>query len=239
MSAKPPVLLHLGCGLGRLEGWVNCDKYPTEFADAVFDLEERWPFEDGQVREIYASHVLEHVGHEHFFREAWRVLEPNGGICVRVPYGGHRLAWSDPTHVKAWWAESFCYLQPDYGRVVGNPQEFGWPAPFGVAKISLRLAAKWARLMRNRWTRRLLLPWFENIENSVEELWAWLYAIKDQASRDEFTSTRSSNAVPVLYTMYTHHYEGRATLREGEMPALTTLRGSETVGRYGFDAIPN
>src|SRR6267142_29393 len=142
MSAKPHVLLHLGCGMSRMDGWVNCDLHATSHADVVFDVQERWPFEDNQVREVYASHMLEHIrDFNAFFKELWRVLEPNGNVCLRMPYGGHRLAWTDPTHLKAWYAESFCFLQPGYGEHVGNPQEFKWPAPFGVAAIDLRITS--------------------------------------------------------------------------------------------------
>lgn len=234
MSSKPPILLHLGCGYGRIEGWVNADLNPTPTTDMVFDLMKPWPIEDGQVREIYASHVLEHLpDFRHFFREAWRVLEPNGGIVLRVPYGGHRLAWIDPTHVKAWYAESFCFLQPGYGDSVKNPQEKEWDAPFGISHVQLKLAAKWAFFMRHWLTRKLLLPWMDNIENSVEEIWAFLFALKTPEAARQFLAHRQPNSAFSRYVMYQHHLEGREDLRPGEVPVLTELHNY--TAKYGFD----
>lgn len=210
MSGKPPLLLHLGCGMSRMEGWTNCDLHATPFADVVFDVQQRWPFEDNQVREIYASHMLEHIGDFNaFFKEMWRVLEPNGNVCLRMPFGGHRLAWTDPTHLKAWYAESFCFLQPGYGEQIGNPQEIGWPAPYAVSEINLRVAAKFAPVLRWKLGRRLLLPWLENMENSVEEVWAWLFAIKTPEAIEEFKRTRRPYSVPTQYAMYGHHLSGK------------------------------
>lgn len=221
---KPPVLLHLGCGTTRLDGWVNCDFVATEFADQVFDAQVApWPFEDNSVREIYASHMLEHLADFNtFFKEAWRVLEPNGAVGIRVPYGGHSLAWSDPTHLRPWYAGSFCYLQPGYGEAVRNPQEFEWSAPFGVAKIDLRIAGKFAPIMRWKLGRKLLLPWIDNIQNGVEEVFAWLYAIKSPEAVALFKQGNpNANAVPVTFCMYRHQFQGHATLPEGDTLGLT------------------
>jgi SAM-dependent methyltransferase len=128
-----PVLLHLGCGGQRQAGWINCDLTPGPAVDVTFDLLKPWPFPADCADEIYASHVLEHL-HDPcaFFREAWRVLKAGHRLHLRLPYGGHRAAWWDHTHVKPWFAESFCFLQPGYAEAIGNPQHDAWDTPFGI-----------------------------------------------------------------------------------------------------------
>jgi SAM-dependent methyltransferase len=52
------------------------------------DLNRRWPFADGHVAIVYASHVYEHLSGGAaalFLREAWRCLEPGGALRVVVP----------------------------------------------------------------------------------------------------------------------------------------------------------
>src|SRR5689334_3994902 len=94
---KPsPVKLHIGCGDHRIEGFINCDLYETKATDRVFDCTGRWPFEDSSVATIYSAHMLEHLtDFKGFFREAHRVLKPEGCLQIRVPYGGHRAAYWD------------------------------------------------------------------------------------------------------------------------------------------------
>lgn len=237
MSTKPPILLHLGCGFGRLEGWINCDLHPSATTDMVFDVQQPWPFEDNQAREIYASHMLEHLADPMaFFREAWRVLEPNGTMCLRVPHGGHRLAWSDPTHLRPWYAESFCFLQPGYGVEVRNPQEVAWRAHFAVDACKVRIAAKFAPIMRRRWLRKPLVRWLDNIANSAEEVYAYLYALKTVDAVEEFMRSRIPWSIPARYCMYRHHFEGRRDLREGEPAELVDL--DEFDARHAFDDNP-
>jgi ubiquinone/menaquinone biosynthesis C-methylase UbiE len=203
----------------------------------VFDVQKPWPFEDNQAREIYASHMLEHLSDfMAFFREAWRVLEPNGNMCLRVPHGGHRLAWSDPTHLRPWFAESFCFLQPGYGKEVRNPQETAWGYHFGVHAVQVRVAAKFAPIMRHKWLRKPLIRWLDNIANSAEEVYAYLYAIKTPDAVEEFMQRRIPYSLPARYAMYKHHLEGRKELREGEPATLVDL--DEFMASHGFDNNP-
>jgi SAM-dependent methyltransferase len=236
VNGKPPILLHLGCGHTRMDGWVNCDLFPTPETDVVFDVQREWPFADNSVKEIYASHMLEHLDNFFvFFAEAWRVLQPNGTMAIRTPYGAHRLAWTDPTHLRPWFAESFAFLQPGYGVSVRNPQETEWLATFGVAWIDLRVAWKWAPVMRWKWGRKLLVPFLENIENSVQELWAYLYALKTPDAIEHYKSIRVPYSVPARYAMYKHHLELRADLHEGEWPQLIAFDETNFRAIHGLD----
>jgi len=79
--------LNVGSGKHPLVDWINADLFLD--ADLNFDIRERWPVADGQLRVIRLEHVLEHVeypGHAlHVLCECYRVLQPNGIVRVGVP----------------------------------------------------------------------------------------------------------------------------------------------------------
>lgn len=91
------VKLNLGSGSAPLEGYINCDLYPSgtmvlgatepnKDVDMVFDLRNGLPFDDESVDEIIAIQVLEHLESPlSLLEEAYRVLKPGGIIDVGVP----------------------------------------------------------------------------------------------------------------------------------------------------------
>lgn len=222
-----PLRLHLGCGYGRMEGWVNCDLVANPNVDAAFDVQKDWPFGDNTAGAIYASHLLEHLRDPlNFFREAWRVLQPNAPMLLRLPHGGHELAWVDLTHIRPWFPASFCVLQPGYEQAVGNPQHGVWRWPFGIEAVDLRISGAWARPMRYWPLRKRLLAWGTHIQNFVEELWVHAFALKTPEAVAMYRAAQSPNAVRVRWAMYRHQFE-RRNLREGEAPALAVF-GDDT-----------
>jgi SAM-dependent methyltransferase len=96
------VRLNLGCGGKIMAGWVNCDHHPLPGVDQVMDLDSfPWPFDDGSVDEIVASHVFEHVRFPvDFVLECWRVLRPHGKLTIQCPHWTSENAFTDPTHVR-------------------------------------------------------------------------------------------------------------------------------------------
>jgi predicted SAM-dependent methyltransferase len=55
--------LNLGCGMRRLDGFVNVDKFGEP--ELRHDLETfPWPWPDDSVVEVLLNHVLEHLGHD-------------------------------------------------------------------------------------------------------------------------------------------------------------------------------
>jgi len=78
--------LHIGCGEGRLEGWVNIDVHPAPLAMNVL-----WglPFGAGSARCVFVSHLLEHlffpIDVRAFLGELRRVLAPGGIVRIVVP----------------------------------------------------------------------------------------------------------------------------------------------------------
>lgn len=109
----PGLKLNIGAGFRRLDGYVSVDSFPGCEPDVLWDLERTpWPFANNSVDEIFAFHVLEHIGQTPatFFaviREIYRVVRHGGTIAAVVPHPLHRSFISDPTHVRPFTVETF------------------------------------------------------------------------------------------------------------------------------------
>jgi len=206
-----PLRLHLGCGLTHHEGWLNCDYIDTEFAECVFNVEQKpWPFPDNSVHEIYASHMLEHLhDFQTFFDEAWRVLHPNASLMLRLPHGHHRAAWWDVEHIRPWFPESFAYLQPGYAETIRNPQHAERTVLFGIETVDQRVDGKFAPILRWRLGRKWLLPWINHLNDALNELHAFLFAIKDAETARAYRARNNAASVPSRYVMYQHDFDGQ------------------------------
>lgn len=87
-AAGQGLRLHLG-GKQRKAGWKILNALPGPAVDYVGDCMDLSRFADGSVREVYASHVLEHLGYQkalpRALAEIHRVLEPDGRALISVP----------------------------------------------------------------------------------------------------------------------------------------------------------
>jgi SAM-dependent methyltransferase len=123
-----PKTLNLGCGNRKIrQDEVGLDI--SEPCDVKHDLNVHpLPFKDEEFDEIYAYHVLEHIGSqgdwEFFFSEFseyWRILKPGGILTGMVPLRRSLWAWGDPGHkriIEPTWLQ---YLdQNEYKAQVGN-----------------------------------------------------------------------------------------------------------------------
>jgi predicted SAM-dependent methyltransferase len=113
--------LHIGCGKGRLPGWIDIDVDPAPLSINVL-----WglPFRDGSVRRVFVSHLLEHLFYPRdmrlFLDELRRVMTPGGIVRIVVPdieqciaayvaddrsfHAGRRETWD-------WWPKDATRLQ--------------------------------------------------------------------------------------------------------------------------------
>ena len=97
--------LNLGCGMKRMEGFVNVDKFGEP--ELRHDLETfPWPWPDDSVDEIVLNHVLEHLGQDpkvylEIMKEMYRVCRDGATIRIVVPHFRHDHFHDDPTHVRA------------------------------------------------------------------------------------------------------------------------------------------
>jgi glycosyltransferase involved in cell wall biosynthesis len=99
--------LDLGGGLYGKPGYETVD---IRNGSITADLTKAWPFEEGEVGVINASHVIEHLPDKHFTMcEMHRVLAHGGWAFIEVPSTDGRGAFQDPTHVSYWNENSFFY----------------------------------------------------------------------------------------------------------------------------------
>ena len=114
--------LHLGCGRTILPGWVNVDQVKLPGVDVIADLgicrHQPLPFTTGTVSEFLLSHVIEHIDDSlSLMQELHRIAMPGAKLIARTPYGSSDDAWEDPTHVRAYFIQSWGYFsQPYYWR---------------------------------------------------------------------------------------------------------------------------
>lgn len=83
-----PLRLHIG-GREAKPGWKILNIQPGPNVDFVGDCTSLAQFADDSVAEVYASHVLEHLGFREelprALAEVRRVLVPGGRFCISVP----------------------------------------------------------------------------------------------------------------------------------------------------------
>lgn len=83
-----PLRLHIG-GTQVKPGWKILNVQPGEGVDFVGSCTDLSQFDDASVQEVYASHVLEHLGYQaelpQCLAEIHRVLTPEGKLLVSVP----------------------------------------------------------------------------------------------------------------------------------------------------------
>ena len=79
--------LNLGCGFNKLAGYVNVDIRKEVSPDVVCDI-QKLLYPDNSVDEIFASHLLEHIGWrkvDEVLKEWYRVLKPEGYLKLILP----------------------------------------------------------------------------------------------------------------------------------------------------------
>lgn len=131
-----PLKLDLGCGKNKAAGFLGVDSRKFDGVDVVADLRKKWPWKDGTVDEVNASHVVEHFTAEeriHFVNELWRVLKPGGKAQIATPHWAASRAYGDLTHqwppVTEFW---FFYLKKDW-REVNAPHNDAYRCDFDVS----------------------------------------------------------------------------------------------------------
>jgi predicted SAM-dependent methyltransferase len=82
------IKLHIG-GWEKRPGWLILDALPGPFVDYVGNCRDLSFLSDNGCSEVYASHVLEHLGYNGEFQKAlkeiYRVLKPGGRLRASVP----------------------------------------------------------------------------------------------------------------------------------------------------------
>jgi SAM-dependent methyltransferase len=167
--------LNVGCGRNILEGWLNLDSSDLPGIDIRFDLEQsrqrHIPLENDSVDEFLFSHVIEHI-HDALavMEELHRLARPGAKCTIRVPHGASDDAWEDPTHVRAYFPNSFGYFsQPYYWRA-----DYGYRGDWQTDKVQLLVR----RPTNPGMSPDKLLTLVNTSRNVVLEMIATLTAIK-------------------------------------------------------------
>jgi len=130
--------LNVGCGRNTLEGWINLDSANLPGIEIHFNLEncrqESIPLENDSIDEFLLSHVIEHISDGlPVMQELYRIAKPGAKCTIRVPHGATDDAWEDPTHVRAYFTNSFGYFsQPFYWRA-----DYGYRGDWQPDKVQL------------------------------------------------------------------------------------------------------
>ena len=147
--AQTVAKVNLGCGAKRHPEFVNCDLYPEGGPDLVFDLVEGdWPIPTSSVELVWVHHVLEHVAGDvkTFFQELHRITKDGAITEIRVPHPRHDWFLMDPTHVRAWHADSFAFLDKEtcfewlFSGDSKSPLALYWNVDFVVEHVENRVA---------------------------------------------------------------------------------------------------
>lgn len=148
-----PLLLHVGCGEQRLEGWVNIDRQELPSVDFVADVTAGLPFENAAA--LFAEHFLEHLPLDEalaFLLEAHRVLAPGALLRLSTP----NLDWVLATQYTA-------DASPAGGVVQGalrlNRAFHGWSHRFLWNRPLLAAALEAAGFEELRWCRHGESEW--------------------------------------------------------------------------------
>ena len=110
-EANKVLRLNLGCGLNKMVGFVNVDKYGKP--DQFWDLDiTPYPWADDSIDEIVLNHVLEHIGPWwDAFCECARILKPGGQLSINVPDASSDSAWTYRDHLHVFSPLSFHGIQ--------------------------------------------------------------------------------------------------------------------------------
>jgi SAM-dependent methyltransferase len=158
-----------------IPGWINLDSARLPGIDIIADLEQcaepPLPIADDSIDEILMSHVIEHIRAPlPLMQELHRIARPGAKTTIRVPYGSSDDAWEDPTHVRAYFLQSFGYFsQPYYWRA-----DYGYRGDWQPAEITLKLDKKRFSSMSGQ----ALLAVVNRERNIVREMICVLTAIK-------------------------------------------------------------
>lgn len=148
-TAAQPVRLNLGAGPSPLEQWINIDIEPRFRPDCRVDLGRRpWPFGDGSVDELRATHILEHmpdwVG---FLHECARILKPGAPFLLSFPHYNDIASMTERTHLHVFSPMTFKNLF------------HGIPNPYWAGREQLQPPVERLPLAVERWGPVLVGGW--------------------------------------------------------------------------------
>lgn len=181
--------LNLGCGMKRLDGYVNVDRFGEP--DLRHDLESLpWPWPDDSVIEILMEHVLEHLGRDpmvylDIWKEMYRVCRDGATIWIKVPHHRHEHFYNDPTHVRAVTADGMTLFSQRLNRqwvaksIANTPLALYLGIDFELVDVKLLPSEPWRNLhAQNPAAADALWQQHALYNNIIEEVQMLLRAVK-------------------------------------------------------------
>ena len=100
--------LHLGCGLDKLSGYINCDIDERVNPDMLVDFEKKLPFKDDSVIKVYSKNTFEHIRNViQIMNELHRICKNGAVINIRVPFYSSYAYCSSIEHVTRFTPDTF------------------------------------------------------------------------------------------------------------------------------------
>ena len=132
------------------EGYISVD---LQNSDIIADLNERWPFDNGEVGLVRAFDAIEHLKNPiHTMSEVWRILAPGGVFFSMTPSTDGRGAFQDPTHVSFWNENSFMYwTQKNIAAFINNKDKI-----YRSLHVSTFFPSEWHESIKVCYTRAIL-----------------------------------------------------------------------------------
>jgi hypothetical protein len=151
--------LNLGCGMNRLDGYINVDREGEP--DVRHDLEVcPWPWPDDSVSEVLLKHVLEHLGRDPnvylaIMKELYRVCHDGATVRIVVPHHRHDNFFNDPTHVRAVTSEGMGLFSQRLNRqwiaegLSHSPLGIYLGVDFELSDVKLKPSQLWYRMRQH------------------------------------------------------------------------------------------
>lgn len=173
-SLVPPRILHLGCGLKRIDGAVNVDLREITGPDVVHNLDRRpWPFEDEAFDEVIAYDVIEHLEDiVATMEEIHRVSTDGAVVKLTVPHFSCANTFIDITHRHCFSWFSFHYFTGENEFPFYTAARFRRRTakivftPTVVNRVAWQLANRWPAAYEHRWAW-IFPAWFLYFELEV------------------------------------------------------------------------
>ncbi|MBN2854210.1 methyltransferase domain-containing protein [Patescibacteria group bacterium] len=162
--------LNLGCGLKKLENYINVDNRALCEPDVLCDLNSfPYPFADNSFSEIILEHLLEHLNNPlEVLTELHRISQPDAQIIIKCPH--FSTNWVHPGHKSAISVHLFDFFgveaEESYSKAGFQVDhlKLRWMRPGGKGKRASLLFRSLA----------LLINFFANLSPAMtERLWVY------------------------------------------------------------------
>jgi SAM-dependent methyltransferase len=168
------VLIDLGCGARKRQGYVGLDRAGLPGVDIVCDFETTIPLDDDSVDGVWSNFFFEHV-HDtvKLFQEIYRVCRKEAMVEFTVPYYQSVTQFKDPTHHSVITPETLRYFTDEkwYGS------DYSFNVNFKTVDIVYTYLPPFDRLMSRKlfFLRPLVYPF---ILFGRRFLWNIVHSIK-------------------------------------------------------------